>query len=404
MSASEQRATRGPAAPLIAHVVYHFGTGGMENGLVNIINRMSPGRYRHAIVCLTDAGPFVEQITASDVEIVELKRPPGHSFTTYLALWKALIRLSPDIIHTRNLAALEGQIPALFVPGARRVHGEHGRDLFDLDGSNKRYNLLRRAIRPLVQRYIAVSRDLARWLEGTVRVSPKRVRQIYNGVDLERFAPRTGGRPGVTPEGFLPRDALVIGSVGRLVGVKDQATLVRAFARLIGGDADLRSRLRLIIVGEGDMRAGLERLIVERGLGDLVWLPGGCSDVPEMLRLFDLFVLPSLGEGISNTILEAQACALPVVATAVGGNVELVEDGHNGALFPVGDDARLAEILAAYVRAPECLVQQGRAASERVATRFRWERCVAEYQAVYDELLGLQDASPAGDQAGVSGG
>lgn len=374
--------------PLVAHVIHRLGTGGMENGLVNLINRTPRGRYRHAVVCLTDAGPFARRITRPGVDVVSLDRGTGHSFALYWRLWKALRRLAPSVVHTRNLAALEAQIPALFVPGARRVHGEHGRDVFDLHGANRKYNLLRRAIRPLVQRYIAVSRDLEQWLVGTVGVAPKRVRQIYNGVDQDLFHPRIAGRPDLAPRGFVPPGGLVVGTVGRLAAVKDQATLVRGFAMVLRDRPAWRGRLRLAIVGDGPLRADLAACVQGEGVAPWVWLVGDRDDVPELLRLLDLFVLPSLGEGISNTVLEAMACALPVIATRVGGNPELVDDGVTGRLVPPGDPAALAQAVTGYVGDVALMQRHGAAGRAKVVSSFGWERCVAQYLGVYDALLG----------------
>jgi sugar transferase (PEP-CTERM/EpsH1 system associated) len=377
----------GAGPPLVAHVIHRLGTGGLENGLINIINRTPPERYRHAIVCLTDAGPFARRLQHADVKVVSLHRGPGHSFALYWQLCRVLRGLRPRVVHTRNLAALEGQIPALCVPGARRVHGEHGRDVFDLHGSNRKYNLLRRTIRPLVQRYIAVSRDLERWLIETLGVAPKRIRQIYNGVSLDQFHPRGDRRPDLAPPGFLPPNALVIGTVGRLAAVKDQISLIRAFADVLRRKADWTERLRLVIVGDGPLHDDLEAAAREAGAGSRVWFAGDRDDVPELLRMLDLFVLPSLGEGISNTILEAMASGLPVIATAVGGNPELIEEGVTGTLVPPADAPALAAAIERYTGDETLGPRQGIAGRARVSDGFRWERCVAEYLGVYDELL-----------------
>ena len=388
--------------PLVVHVIHRLGTGGMENGLVNLINRAPSDRYRHAVVCLTDADSFAERIMRSDVPVVTLHRPPGHSFGMYWTLWKVLLRLRPKVIHTRNLSTLEAQIVAWFVPGAVRVHGEHGRDVFDLHGANRKYNLLRRAVRPLVQRYVAVSRDLERWLVSAIGVAPGRIRQIYNGVDQSRFHPLSERAQDRLPAGFAAPEAFVVGTVGRLAEVKDQATLVRAFSRMLRGNADEGKRARLIIVGEGPMRGQLEALIRDEGLEDVVWMAGDRDDVAELLGCLGLFVLPSLGEGISNTILEAMACGLPVIATDVGGNPELVDTGVTGLLVPAGDPDSLAKAMAAYLRDPELGKRHGRDALAKVTRRFCWDRCVAEYLDVYDELLGRKGG--AADGAAINNG
>ena len=374
--------------PLVAHVIYRLGTGGLENGLVNIINRTPVDRYRHAIVCLTEAEGFARRITKPDVPIVELNGREGHDFKLYFRLWQALRALKPAIVHTRNLAAIEAQIPARLLKGVKTVHGEHGRDVFDLEGKTPKYVMLRRMIRPLVGRYIAVSKDLSQWLSTRVGVRAPRIRQIYNGVDQETFSPAENMDDAVTPEGFLPDNAVVIGTVGRLAAVKDQASLVKGFKLLLDRSTELKDRLRLIIAGDGPLQGQLEDLIIEQRIGRQVWMTGDRDDVPRLLRQFNLFVLPSLGEGISNTILEAMATGLPVIATNVGGNPELVQEGVNGCLVEKADPEQLAATMERLLNQPKRLKAMGEASLQRVRKEFHWDRTVAEYLDVYDELCG----------------
>lgn len=373
--------------PLIVHVIHHLGVGGLENGLVNLINHIPPGRYRHAIVCLKGYSDFHKRIAREGVEIVALNKREGHDFGLYLRLFQTFRRLKPDIVHTRNLAAMEGQVIAALARVRARVHGEHGRDIFDLHGKNRKYNLLRKAIRPFVDHYIAVSKDLESWLVNTVGATPNRVNQIYNGVDSLRFHPRRSRSPGTGPQGFFTEDAFVIGSVGRMAAVKDYPSLVRAFLMLLEKEPASRERLRLLIVGEGDSRRKCLDLLREAGAEALAWLPGERADIPELMRAMDLFVLPSLGEGISNTILEAMSSGLPVVATRVGGNVELVEEGRTGKLVPPGEPEVLADTLLAYYRNPEMLRSHGKAARQEIEARFSMKAMAEGYLEVYDKVL-----------------
>ena len=192
------------------------------------------------------------------MDIYTLDKRPGHDVRAYWRLFRLLWRLRPAIIHTRNLAALETQLVSLFLPGVRRVHGEHGRDVYDLDGSNRKYLLLRRFLKPLIHRYIAVSRDLGDWLVRRVGIPDTDVRQIYNGVDQVSFHPRGPDRPALAPTGFIPAEGFILGTVGRLAEVKDQSTLVEAFAHLVAERPELRASVRLILIGDGPLFATLK--------------------------------------------------------------------------------------------------------------------------------------------------
>ncbi len=374
------------APPLIAHVVHHFRVGGMENGMVNLINTLPKDRFRHVVICLDDYTDFKSRIRRSDVEFHALAKRAGRDIRWYGDLWRLLRKLSPAIVHTRNLSAIEAQFVAAAAGIRARIHGEHGRDVFDLHGKNRKYNLLRKLARPLVGHYIAVSKDLEQWLIETVGVAQHRISQIYNGVDTSLFHPRTGPR-NIGPDGFATEADCVIGSVGRMAEVKDYPNLVRAFLRLLESDPNARQHARLVIVGDGVAREPCLAMLREAGAEHLAWLPGERGDVAELMREMDLFVLPSLGEGISNTILEAMARGLPVIATAVGGNPELVEDGHTGTLVPVSDTGALTQALLNYFRNDGLRKAHGQAGLEKIERQFSIPAMARGYAAVYEKML-----------------
>lgn len=384
--------------PLIAHIVYALDTGGLENGLVNIINRLPKGGYRHLVICLTSSGKFSERITADSVEIVELNKREGHDYKAYIALCKILRQHRPDIVHSRNLAALEAQFVTLCLPGVKRVHGEHGRDVSDLAGTNWKYNTLRKLSRLLIHHYITVSMDLRSWLMETVGVGSKSVTQIYNGVDQQIFLPRSPDLPSPAdlPAEFRADNTFVIGCVGRLAAVKDQACLIDAFAQLQRSHGDLGVNWRLMVVGDGPLRVQLEQQVRDLGLVTQVWFAGDRTDIAPLLRNMDVFVLPSLAEGISNTLLEAMSTGLPVVATCVGGTPEIVEDGIQGYLIPSQQPDRLASAIVDLVTDQESRETMGHNARAKIEQYFSWDSTVKRYAFVYDQLL--QQKYPATSQ------
>ena len=225
--------------PHIVHIVHRFDTGGMENGLVNLLNTLSPGRFRHSIIALTDYSDFSQRIHAQPVDFYALHRAPGHGLGWMVRLWKLLRRIKPDLVHTRNLAALEAQFVTALIGVRATIHGEHGRDVFDLYGQNWKYNLLRRAAQPLVSNYIVVSQDLETWLRLAIHVPPRKLHQIYSGVDSIKFHPRKALKPDLLPAGFADAGCIVFGSVGRMVEVKD-----RSEERRVGKECCVECRSR----------------------------------------------------------------------------------------------------------------------------------------------------------------
>ena len=364
----------------------------MENGIVNLINHMPAGRYRHAIVCLTTYSDFCQRLN-QPVELIALHKRAGHDIGLYARLYRAFKRLKPAIVHTRNLSALESQAVAAVAGVRGRVHGEHGRDIYDLHGKSRKYNFLRRAIRPLIKHYIAVSHDLEHWLIDTVHVRPARVSQIYNGVDSVKFAPRTQPRRDFGPPGFCLPAAWVIGSVGRMAQVKDHPGLTRAFLRLIALSPAARARARLVILGDGVTREACLALLKQADAEHLAWLPGERNDIAPLMTQFDIFALSSWGEGISNTILEAMACGLPVVASDVGGNGELVDASITGTLVPPADAEAMAQALLKYFEDPALAQTHGKAGRAKIEAQFSMDAMVGGYLGVYDAVLGV-DKSP----------
>ena len=388
--------SQGLHVPLIVHVIYRLDVGGLENGLVNLINRIPRTRYRHAIVCLTDYTEFRHRIAGEDVQIFALHKRPGNDWQMLLRVWRLLRRLKPEIVHTRNLAALECTLPAWLAGVGVRIHGEHGRDMLDLDGSSRKYQWVRRLYRPFVNAFVPLSRDLEGYLVSKVAVAPDKIRQIYNGVDTERFAPRHGGRPKLPGCPFSGEPLVIIGTVGRLQAVKDQVTLAEAFIRLLKRRPDLESRVRLVVVGDGPLYPEVAARLQTAGVNGLCWLPGEQSDVPDVMRTLDIFVLPSLAEGVSNTVLEAMATGLPVVATRVGGNPELVAEGVTGTLVPTSDPTAMADALMRYADDEESRRAHGLAGRTRVLERFSIDVMTERYLDLYDHLTGARRrAEPA---------
>jgi sugar transferase (PEP-CTERM/EpsH1 system associated) len=373
--------------PLVAHIIYRLDVGGLENGLVNLINHIPEDRYRHAIICLKDFTDFRRRINKKNIDIYALHKKEGKDLLMYARVWRLLRTINPDIVHTRNLASLDCQFFAWLAGVQCRIHGEHGLDINDLELMSNKYRLLRRLLRPLIDRYIPLSRELEEYLCGAIGVQQDRIVSIVNGVDIDRFTPTISGPKSGLRRPLRLSDVMVFGTVGRMEPEKDQITLGKAFVRLAHRVDQVGATVRLVIVGDGSLRAKVQQIFDEAGVSGIVSFAGVREDVGNLLQTMDVFVLPSLAEGISNTILEAMATGLPVVATNVGGNPELVVHGETGYLVPKADPEAMADAMLRYVENRYLIRQHGAAARQRVVEGFSIKRMVERYLDVYDTLI-----------------
>jgi sugar transferase (PEP-CTERM/EpsH1 system associated) len=392
--------THAAPPPLVVHLVSQLDAAGAGNGLFNLITHMPPERYRHAIVCMQDSGEYVAHIRERGVEVINLDKADGGGIGHYLKMFRVLRALQPDLVHTRNLSGLKGQLVAALAGVKLRVHAEHGRER----GDSRRlgHRMLRRLLRPLIGHFIAVSSELEQWLVEHVGAEPARVSHISNGVDSVQFHPRLGPPAAVGPAGFMHDNAYVIGSVGRMDDMNGHATLVEAFLRLIASPHPAHQRLRLMIIGDGPCRAECQAMLNRAGAAHRAWLPGERSDIAQLLRAMDLFVLASLAAGSSNAVLEAMATGLPVVATSVGASKELVHPGFTGILVPSMSPDLMATAIADYCRSPEMGTRHGARARSQVIAQHSLPAMARSYLAVYDSLASPRAHDAAAVKSAVS--
>lgn len=376
--------------PLVAHVLNRLDVGGLETVMVDLINATGEDRFRHVVICLTGYSEFRQRISVPGVDVYALNKRPGKDLAVYQRLWRLLRRLRPDLVQTYNFGTIDVAVPARLAGIRAVVHAEHGRNADDPMGRNVKHNLLRRALNPLITRYVVVSNDLNRWLVEVVGLPTGKVTRIYNGVHVSRFS--IGGiseakRRAALPSGFATPESTVFMNVGRLDPVKDQAGLIQAFVHAVNHSGAAGEALRLVIVGDGPESEALKRLVQACGMPSKILMTGSRADVPLLLAAADIFVLPSIAEGIAMTILEAMACARPVIATAVGGNSEVVVDGETGILVPSGAPHELAKAMCCYVGNRELASRHGVAGRARVVEQFRHEQMVHSYLELYGSLI-----------------
>ena len=360
----------------VMHVLFSLRLGGTEAAVVKLVNGLDRTRVVSAIVGCKRGDGLKERL-AGDVQVFEFDRRDGNDPMIVAKLMSLFRRERPDIVHTHSWGTLcEGLIAARLAGIRHIVHGEHG----TMDTRRRNVVIQRWAWRR-VDAVLSVSSRLADRMADQIGFARQRIHVIRNGIDTARFRPdlRADARASLG----LAEGECVIGTVGRLVPVKDQAGLIEALARL----KQRGMRFRALIAGDGALRAELEALAAGRGVSECLSFLGARSDVERVLAALDIFVLSSVSEGLSNTILEAMASGVPVVATRVGGAEESVEEGRTGILVPASDPDELAAALAALAADQERRAQFGAAGRLKAEREFSLDAMTAAYTDFYTALV-----------------
>ncbi|MBC3765759.1 TIGR03088 family PEP-CTERM/XrtA system glycosyltransferase [Neptunicella marina] len=368
----------------VAHIIYRLSTGGLENGLVNLVNRLPQEQYQHSIITLNgfDA-EFAKRIQNDNVQIFDLKKAPGWDLHCFVRLFKLLRKLRPDCLHTRNLNSMEYQLVGWLNRVPLRIHGEHGWDTTDLGGTNVKNQKIRRLLKGLVHQFIGLSTESISYLRDIIGVPVKRIHHICNGVDTNKFQPENE-KSLVEDCPFPQRPQLIFGTVGRLAAVKNQTLLMQAFIDLCNQFPHEKNNLGLIIVGDGMLKPRLQEMIQKVDLEKQVWLAGNRQDIDHIMPTLDVFVLPSLAEGISNTILEAMACGVPVIATRVGGNPDLIAPSfHNTHLVASDSPKQMTAAMAQYIIDTHKIETDKKAVRLHCQQHFSIDVMVNKYHNVY---------------------
>ena len=332
---------------MITHFVENLARGGLERVVIDLVRAQLDAAEKCQVICLFERGPLADELSALGVPVQVCGKRDGADLGVLVRARTLLQQAHGGVLHTHNAAAHYHAVAASLGLGLSRIiNTRHG--MGANNPRNRREWLYRRSM-GRTDMVVAVCESARRQFEQQ-GVRPRgQLLSIPNGIRVERFAVATESsrRALVTELGLAPGTRLV-GSVGRLNWAKDQASLIRAFRLL----HDTMSDTALVLVGEGSLRNELEAEARQQGIAASVRFLGDRSDVERLLRGFSLFTLSSVTEGYSVALLEACASALPIVATDVGGNAEIVQHGVNGLLVAAADPAALAHSMRAVLQDP----------------------------------------------------
>ncbi len=364
----------------IIHLINRFDIGGLEKIMADTINTLDD--FIHVIVTVTDANDKSKKLLKNQVEIIELHKRDGNDFKLWSKFFALLKDLKPDVLHSYNLPTLEFQLIGFLCRVPIRIHAEHGRYASDPLGKNRKYRLYRRIINPLIHYWIPVSMDLKIWLEEYISIPQSKVQLIYNGIDTSFFQPEKPGPKLHRLEGFASSSDIVLGTIGRLDPVKNQKLLINALEYIVESRPGLKNNLKLAIVGSGPLKEQLYQQIKSLEFDNLVWIPGSRQDIKALLESFDIFILPSIAEGIPITILEAMSMSKPVVASNVGGIPEIIKPGK-GILVDSNNIQLLGDAILSQLDNMETSKQMGEDARQHIQQNFSLKAMTENYRNLY---------------------
>ncbi len=411
---------RGVVPVPVLHVITRMVRGGAQENTLASVADMDAAAWRSALVTGPADGPegsLEPECSARGIRLIHepsllRELSPLRDFAAYGSLVRLIRREAPLLVHTHtSKAGILGRRAARTARVPAVVHTPHGHVFHGYAGGAKTrlFIAAERAAAKLADRLIALTqREMEEHLElGIGR--PAQWRVVHSGVDLSRFIDREDHRPRVRAELGLEPGDVVLGTVGRLVEIKGHCHLLHAFQQLVE-TASMRprgeGRLRLVLVGDGPLQAplaeqarglGLSIRTPEGGRGDAsVIFAGLRRDVPDLLSAFDLFVLPSLNEGMGRVLVEAMAAELPCVASRVSGIPDVVAEGETGLLVPPADATALAAAMAELLADRDGAARMGMRGRVRAEAGFGLPSMLQGLDALYREVLlekGIQTAA-----------
>lgn len=363
----------------VVHATTRLPVGGMENVVAQLAQRLPANRYQSSICCLEEADRLGRELQDGGVDVTVLGRHRNRDLGLLWRLaWHAR-RERVDILHCHDelswfyggLAARLARVPIVIVTMHGRRPAISARHLFE-----------QRILARGTARIVAVSDYLRKQVRAELRVSASQVVTIRNGIAMPTAPPDPSATERARRKLGLPLDSFVVGSVGELSEVKNFDLAIEAVAGLLGA----LPHIRLVLVGEGPLRARLEATVGDSGLAGAVHFAGVRRDIADVLPAFDVYLCSSNYEGISLSILEAMAAGRPIVATRVGGNPEIIQDGETGLLVPERDPEAMARALESLANDAPMRGRLGSAAERLVISTFHLRRMLDGYDCLYQEL------------------
>jgi glycosyltransferase involved in cell wall biosynthesis len=368
----------------VFYLLDSLNVGGTEVQAVELATRLNTDRYDATLGCLRARGPLLERLTGSSVHVCEFYPKGGfdspRGVYQMLRLASFLRRGRFQIFHAHDLYANILGIPAAVLARIPVIISSQ-RDLGHLDLYKSGRRVWLRRLQKFSTAILTNANAVREAVLAEDYFAPEKVRVIHNGVDLERFSQPSKDRTWLIPAATHEKWIVLVGNMHS--EVKGHAVLIGAAERVVREFPDVR----FLFAGDGERRENFEVEIARLGLGKNLLFLGRRNDVPRILSCCDIGVLPSQAEGLPNAVLEYLAAGLPTIASRVGGNVEILQDGRTGLLVPPNDSAALGDAILRLLRDPGFAAELGKNGRALVAAEFSFQRLIEKTDQMYTELL-----------------
>ena len=362
----------------VMHILLSLAYGGAEKVVINLIKKMRGNEFKFSVCVLDRVGALKDEVNG-DIKIECMNRQRGLDFALPVRLSRAIRRISPDIIHMHNPSTLlYGAIAGKLAGTTRMIVTQHG----SVSVEGRKMQMATKRLSRLLDKNVAVSSSIAKYLGNHYGLGNDKIETIINGIDETVYKPDAAKRQAGRLK-FNLEDKIVIGHIARLASEKDQNNLLEAFSKVAG----IIGKARLVIVGDGPLRKELEGSAKRLNISDKVIFTGFQEDIPFFLNIFDIFVLSSMREGTSLTLIEAMAVELPVIATNAGGSPDVVIDRKTGLLVPPKNSDKLAEAIIRLCENPGAREEMGKAGRLRMEENFSLSGMADKYAGLYREIV-----------------
>jgi glycosyltransferase involved in cell wall biosynthesis len=371
------------AAPRIKvlFVVDSFNVGGTEHQVAEMSCRLPKGEFELTVCCLKREGPFLEKVRQSGIEVVQFS-PGGtlisaHAVGQILRLARFIRRRGFHVVHAHDLWSNLMGVPAAVLARTPMIVCSR-RDLGHLSWYTPRRERIIAFIQWLSDCVVANSVAVQEMIFAGGGIARSKVVVLHNGVDYQRFAATSGDRTVLFP-GISAQRKLIAVVANMHSQVKGHTFLIDAAAIICRTSPEAL----FVLIGDGEMRKQFERKVADAGLQDYFLFLGERNDIAERLHCCDMFVLPSIAEGMPNALLEAMAAGLPAVATRVGGTTEIMENGVSGVIVEPRSALALAEGILQVLRNPDMAAALASAGQDRVRRDFSFDSLIHKLTLLY---------------------